>query len=100
MRNSPWRRGTGSKAAGFRPRVDALEDRSVPSNLVWTNRGQADDRFVAVFGDRAEAARRVVDYCLASWGRVIVNLNQPAIDEYRLTVPLEAPAAAPAAATK
>lgn len=79
-----WRWGTFRRAAvsraRFRPQVDALEDRSVPSNLVWTNRGEADDRFTEVFGGRAEDARRVVDYCLASWGKVIVNLNQPEVD--------------------
>ncbi len=81
MSGSNWRQWVCvAQPVGFRPQVEALEDRAVPSNMVWANRGQASDRFAAVFGDRAEAARKVVDYSLASWGKVIVNLNQPPID--------------------
>ena len=81
MSGSNWRQWVGvAGPVGFRPQVEALEDRAVPSSMVWANRGQESDRFAAVFGDRAEAARKVVDYSLASWGKVIVNLNQPAID--------------------
>ncbi len=69
-----------TRPAGFKPGLESLEDRAVPSSMVWANRGQESDRFVAVFGANAEAARKVVDYSLASWGKVIVNLNQPAID--------------------
>ena len=80
MPRSNWLHVSSTKPAGFKPCVEGLEDRAVPSSMVWANRGQESDRFAAVFGDRAEAARKVVDYCLNSWGKVIVNLNQPAID--------------------
>ncbi|HTK78649.1 MAG TPA: hypothetical protein VL371_25550, partial [Gemmataceae bacterium] len=59
----------------FRPRLEALEDRTVPS-IVWTNRGQASDRFDSVFGARAGVARNVVDAAITSWERVITNFNQ------------------------
>ena len=80
MSRSPLLHVGSTRPAGFKPGLESLEDRAVPSSMVWANRGQESDRFAAVFGDRAEAARKVVDYSLASWGKVIVNLNQPAID--------------------
>jgi len=59
----------------FRPRLEALEERAVPS-IVWTNRGQASDGFDSVFGARAGVARAVVDAAITSWDRVITNFNQ------------------------
>ncbi|WP_020471949.1 calcium-binding protein [Zavarzinella formosa] len=67
----------------LRPRlaVEALESRDVPSTMTWGNRGQTtgptSDRFQDVFGANAEAARKVVDSVLKTWGNVLVNLNQP-----------------------
>lgn len=61
-------------------RVETLEPRDLLANLVWTNRGQASDRFDGVFGAQAEPARRVVDAVLAAWSTVLVNLNQPPVD--------------------
>src|SRR5947209_5467278 len=58
----------------FRPRLETLEDRTVPS-IVWTNRGQASDRFDEVFGSQAGVARGVVDAAITSWDRVITNFN-------------------------
>lgn len=74
-----------SVARSIRPRhstlrVEELESRCLLANLVWANRGQASDRFATIFGDQAEAARRVVDAVLTSWSSVLVNLNQPAVD--------------------
>src|SRR5262245_56600679 len=59
----------------FGPRLETLEDRTVPS-IVWTNRGQASDGFNSVFGSQASTARLVVDAALTSWDRVITNFNQ------------------------
>src|SRR6478672_10099369 len=59
----------------FRPKLEALEERTVPS-IVWTNRGQASDGFDSVFGARAGVARAVVDAAITSWDRVITNFNQ------------------------
>jgi hypothetical protein len=58
----------------FRPRLERLEDRTVPS-ILWTNRGQASDRFDEVFGAGASAARLVVDAAIASWEQVITNFH-------------------------
>ena len=59
--------------------VEALEERVVPSTILWTNRGMTsganNDRFDAVFGDRAEIARRVVDAAILSWQNVIQSFN-------------------------
>lgn len=63
-----------------RLRIEELERRDLLANLIWTNRGQASDRFDGVFGAQAEAARRVVDAVLTSWSTVLVNLNQGPID--------------------
>lgn len=73
-------RGRGPRASRprppvFRPRLETLEDRTVPS-ILWTNRGEASDRFADVFGDRASNARLVVDAAIESWGRVITDFNQ------------------------
>jgi Ca2+-binding RTX toxin-like protein len=61
-------------------RFEELESRCLLANLVWVNRGQESDRFNVIFGDQADAARRVVDAVLTSWGTVITDLKQPAID--------------------
>ena len=61
MSRSNWLRVGALRPAGFLPQVESLVDRAVPSSMVWANRGQESDRFAAVFGDRAEAARKVVE---------------------------------------
>ncbi len=46
------------------------------ANIVWTNRGQASDRFVEVFGATgAEPARLVVDAVLTQYERIITDFN-------------------------
>jgi hypothetical protein len=73
--------GSARRRAGWRGgSAEALETRVCPSNMVWVNRGQASDNFGTVFGANAEAARRVVDAVLNSWGTVLVNLNQPPVN--------------------
>ncbi len=61
----------------FRPRLICLEDRTVPSTITWTNRGQASDRFDSTFGANANLARGVIDATLTSWTRVLTSFNQP-----------------------
>src|SRR5262245_15663366 len=64
----------------LRPRLENLEDRLVPSTLVWNDRGSAgndSDNFNAVFGANAAAARLVVDQVLSDWQRALTALNQP-----------------------
>jgi hypothetical protein len=61
-----------------RPRIDVLEDRSLLSTILWTNRGNAfsdSDGFNGVFGANATAARAVVDAAIQAWQNVIVNFN-------------------------
>lgn len=93
------RRRRGSRKACFRPWVEILEGRLVPSvTFNWHNRGvtsvvpyiipeytddlepdDADtpDNFNFVFGSQAEAARNVVDAALAAWSRVLTSFNDP-----------------------
>lgn len=81
MRDLKSRFGRSKRRAGWRGvSAEALETRVCPSNMVWVNRGQASDNFGTVFGANAEAARRVVDAVLNSWGTVLVNLNQPPVN--------------------
>jgi hypothetical protein len=56
--------------------LECLEDRTVPSTITWTNRGQASDNFAAVFGSDAALARSVVDTAIGEWTSVIGNFNQ------------------------
>src|SRR4051812_27553829 len=58
--------------------ADLHSQRGGPENtsIVWTNRGQLSDRFDAVFGTSAAAARSVVDAALQSWQRVITSWNR------------------------
>jgi Ca2+-binding RTX toxin-like protein len=72
-------RGSRSTPAGVRRlRLEALEDRTLPSSIVWTNRGNATqdpDDFNKVFGTNAATARTIVDAALDAWERVISNFN-------------------------
>jgi hypothetical protein len=72
--------------------LEVLEDRTVPSTILWTNRGTAtndSDGFNGVFGANAEAARNVVARALLDWQLVIVSFNYSdpnQQDTYRMTV--------------
>ncbi len=58
--------------------IEDLEDRSVPSAIVWTNRGGAvsdTDSFNAVFGANADTARAVVDAAILDWEGIIQSFN-------------------------
>jgi hypothetical protein len=58
--------------------LETLEDRTVPSQLIWTNRGNPlndSDGFHAVFRASADEARQVVDAALQQWDNVILDLN-------------------------
>src|ERR1700736_1837181 len=79
-----WRRRwvTGQQSLcqqqSWRPLLECLEDRTLPSTILWTNRGDANtdsDHFNAVFGNRAAAARTVVDAAVGAWQDVIQNFN-------------------------
>ncbi len=54
------------------PRVEEFEDRTVPSTIVWGNRGN--DNF-GVFGAYADRARAVVDQAIDTWRRAVVDFN-------------------------
>jgi hypothetical protein len=82
-----WRRAKKkaiqSKARGgrtyrFYPKLDSLEDRTLPSTIVWSNRGgpvSDTDNFNAVFGSQATAARAEVDAALSYWQNALQNFN-------------------------
>jgi hypothetical protein len=81
----PWPCRTAHSAlgAGLRPRrarlrIESLEDRTLPSTIVWANRGGAasdTDNLNAVFGANAATARAVVDAAIQAWETVIVSFN-------------------------
>ena len=59
-----------------RLQLEALEDRMVPSTLLWANRGSLtndSDDFNKTFGTNAYKARQVVDAALQEWGSVIAR---------------------------
>ncbi|HET6575770.1 MAG TPA: calcium-binding protein [Fimbriiglobus sp.] len=60
--------------------VEPLEDRTVPSSIVWVNRGQASDNFDTAFGAGApaDAARAVIDAAIDAWNRVVTDFNHAA----------------------
>lgn len=58
--------------------LELLEDRLVPSTILWVNRGSPlndTDQFNAVFGSRAELARQVADAALKAWQDVIHDFH-------------------------
>ena len=65
----------------FRPSLTVLEDRTVPSTIVWANRDLPDNQggsgFNAFFGADAERAKGVVDAALHAWEKVIQSFNFP-----------------------
>ncbi len=80
----------------FQPALETLEDRTVPSTILWTNKGDANndrDGFNSVFGSNAAVARNVVDYALLSWQSVISSFNYSDAslrDTYEMTVNMAA----------
>lgn len=81
------------RRAGCKPRLEILEDRTVPSTIRWTNRGTLfndSDGFNSVFGGAgAVLARNVVQAALTSWQNVIASFNysDPALnDTYNMTI--------------
>ena len=70
------RRGKSRPKPAFRPWLETLEDRVVPSTITWTNRGTASDGFAAVFGASAATARADVDAALLAWQRLITDFRQ------------------------
>jgi hypothetical protein len=83
----------GNKRPGkrpWRPQVECLETRTVPSTISWTNRGQASDNFATVFGTQADTARGVVDAAIAAWQNVIQNFNySDGSNTFSLTVSMD-----------
>jgi hypothetical protein len=72
-----------------RPELEQLEDRTVPSTISWSNRGQASDGFAAAFGAHAAAARTAVDAAIDAWERTIVNFNYTSsgpVNTFALTI--------------
>jgi hypothetical protein len=91
---------TGRKNDRYRPRLEVLEDRVVPSTIRWVNRGNGDG-FTGLFGTalidtnnngtpdtpRDTVARRVVDAAIDAWERVIEDFNYSEGNYiYKLTV--------------
>ena len=83
------------RRSAYHPVLETLEDRTLLSTIVWTNRGSAvndSDGFNGVFGGNAALARNVVDYSLLSWQSVITSFNysDPKLnDTYRMTVNMQ-----------
>jgi Ca2+-binding RTX toxin-like protein len=81
--------------------VERLEDRTVPSTILWTNRGDFHsgdpdynlahdtDNFNVVFGANANLARQDVDAAIRAWENVIVSFNysDPSLnDTFRIQI--------------
>src|SRR5215831_4552857 len=67
-----------SRRLRWRPLLDALEQRTLPSTILWTNRGSSSndsDGFNAVFGSSADIARSDVDAAIADWQNTIASFN-------------------------
>jgi Calx-beta domain/Matrixin len=75
---------TPRRRSALVPALEVLEDRMVPSTIVWTNRLKPSDKFT-----RAE--RAVVDQAIATWEKLIVDFNHfpptsPVEDELSITI--------------
>jgi acrosin len=58
--------------------LELLEDRRVPSTILWTNEGNSNndsDNFNAVFGNNAATARLDVEAVFHAWENVITSFN-------------------------
>jgi hypothetical protein len=79
-----------NRALRFCPMLEYLEDRTLPSTIVWGNRGglgSDTDNFNAVFGSQATAARTEVDAALSYWQNAIQNFNYAdGSNSFRLTI--------------
>ena len=51
-------------------------DGSGQADIVWVNRGNTNDRFAAVFGANAAAARAIVDQVILDFEAVITDFNR------------------------
>src|SRR6516164_5962427 len=72
-------------------RLEALEDRVTPSTIQWVNENDAANNFNAVFGNRADQARAVINAAINVWQMVIVNFNQSSgKNEVDLTISMDA----------
>jgi Ca2+-binding RTX toxin-like protein len=72
---SSWFRGLFAKSARprrptCRPRLDALEDRVVPT-IVWTDKYESDN--FGVFGQNAAVARGVIQAAIDDWNKIILD---------------------------
>jgi Ca2+-binding RTX toxin-like protein len=71
--------------------LEALEDRVTPSTIQWVNENDAANNFDAVFGNRADQARAVINAAINVWQMVIVNFNQSSgKNEVDLTISMDA----------
>ena len=70
--------------------VNAPPDGGAPAVINWVNRGQANDRFGAVFGAGAAAARSVVDRVIIDYMQMIESFNySDGSNVYNLTVSMD-----------
>jgi hypothetical protein len=76
-----WTKPRAPRRNAFRPQLELLEDRVVPSHILWTNRGSGTDKahdfdkFSTVFGTRADLARNVIATAIQSWQTTINSFN-------------------------
>ncbi len=81
IRNRSSRKLTGQRVRPGGRMLDweALEDRTMLSTIIWTNKGVTSgpnsDNFNQVFGNLATQARNVIAADIADWQRVISNFN-------------------------
>jgi Ca2+-binding RTX toxin-like protein len=73
-RGQRGRRGRRGRSSRF---FEPLEERRLLAFIHWVNRGPGPggDNFDAVYGDKAFAARQLVDVAIADWSYAIQNFN-------------------------
>jgi hypothetical protein len=54
--------------------IEPLEERRLMADINWVNRGTT-DKFGDVFGDKADAARQIVEAAIMDWSFAIQNFN-------------------------